>query len=83
MKRGIVKQRRGMALVQCGTLRWRGLAASENEAIMAALSKRPPKSPGMLLRVHCGKVWKYIDFIQAMRIAGYKMVKTKRGFMVG
>lgn len=68
--------------VKCGSLSWRGKSDSADHAIIAALSKGLPKSAALLLRVHDGLIWHYIDFIGALKIAGYKVKKTDEGFIV-
>ena len=70
---------RKTARVECGSLKWRGKAASADEAIIAALSKRLPEKPSILLRVHDGLRWQYIEFNAAAKIAGYSpVVKVKQ-----
>lgn len=56
--------------VRCGSVKWRGAAASVEEAIIAALTDLP-KAPAVLLRVHDGLVYHYIEFWAAMKLAGY------------
>lgn len=68
--------------VQCGSLKWEGKAECFDEAIIAALAKTLPEEPSILLRVHDGWRWNYINFESALKIAGYKIKKTKNGFMV-
>ncbi len=58
--------------VECGSLKWRGLAENPDQAIIAALGSNLPKSPAVLLRVHDGLIWHYIEFWEAAKIAGYK-----------
>lgn len=61
--------------VECGSVGWGGLAKSTDEAITKALVD-VPEAPGVLLRVHDGFIWHYIEFWAAMKIAGY----NKRDF---
>ena len=54
--------------IECGSLSWKGIARSADEAIKYAL-ERPVKYPGVLLRVHDGLVWRYIEFKAALKMA--------------
>jgi hypothetical protein len=69
--------------VECGDFAWKGSARSLDDAVISAFarSSRLPKNPSLLLRVWDG-VWQYIDFIQALKIAGYNVRKTKLGWKI-
>ena len=79
------------AVVECGDFHWRGRARDFDDAVIGAFAdnKRLPKNPSLLLRVKVGGHkatdggWRYIDFEAALKIAGYKVVKTKSGFRIG
>jgi len=73
---------RPLMKVECGDLKWSGKAESFDYAVIAALSKDIPVNPSLLLRVWDGSCWQYIDFLQALKIAGYTVRKTKNGFSV-
>jgi len=46
------------------------------EAIKIAWKKNPPEAPGVLTRI-AGKRWGYIDTVEALKIAGYKVVDQR------
>lgn len=79
------------AQVECGDFHWRGKARTIKEAIVDALSINVnlPKNPSLLLRVivagHRASdgAWHYIGFDSALKLAGYKVIKTKEGFRIG
>lgn len=68
--------------VRCGSLKWKGTAENVDHAIINALSRELPDSPGTLLCVHDGLVNHYIDFRAALKLAGYTTRKTKHGFKI-
>ena len=68
--------------VQCGDLKWEGKASSIDAALIAAFAKDLPENPSTLLRVFASGVWQYIDFIAALKLAGYTVKKTHWGFKI-
>ena len=69
--------------VDCGSLKWRGKSDTADHAIIAALAKKIPEHPALLLRVFDGMRWQYIEFKSALKIAGYTVRNTAKGFTVG
>jgi hypothetical protein len=68
--------------VECGSLHWQGKSNNVDGAIIAALCDDLPEQPSALLRVWNGRAWQYIEFKAALKIAGYHVRNTERGFTV-
>ena len=60
-----------MMMVETGDLKWKGRASSVGEAVARAFV-HPPQTPGILVRIHDGFVFHYLEFWAAMKMAGYK-----------
>lgn len=81
------------AIVECGDFSWKGRAKNVNDALIGAFCNALPEHPSILVRacVVSGKpkrdkrrgVWQYIAFESALKIAGYTITKTKKGFEIG
>lgn len=68
--------------VQCGDLDWRGRARTLDEAIIRAMRKSPPENMSSFVRVHDGRLWRYLDSTVALKIAGYVVRQTVDGLEV-